>query len=571
MFNGIFRILKIAEEDKKSLYLSILCSVIESMMTFVQYILVFYSIHLYINKNINNSDILFISIVMFLSIIFRIIFRRLIDGLQSAKGLSIFARQRIKLVNHLKNLPMGYFSEDNMGNIISVLTTDLIFAEEAAMTYFGQLISGYISVIVSILFMLIINVNIGVIYIVILLISYIAITYLNKINKKFGKIRQNQLGDLSNSVVEFIKGISIIKAFSMDNEKGNELNKAFRETRDKALEFEKKYFFPRLLTESSFAIGSGALIIATLLFYYYRYLTIDMAIGMLILSSVSLSSIIVIVTGITRFGILEAVLDRYDSIMEEKALIDKGVVNNIDKFNITFDNVSFSYENHDVIKNMSFEIKENTVTAIVGHSGSGKSTIANIMVRFWDIDRGKIKIGGKDIKSLSLNYWLSNISMVFQNVYLFEDSIFNNIVIGKNKAKKEEVIEAAKRARCHEFIIKLPKGYNTAVGLGGATLSGGEKQRISIARAILKNAPIVLLDEATSSVDPENELYIQEAINELVKDKTLIVIAHGFSSIREADNILVIEEGKLVEQGNHKELIKSKGVYNKMYTYYRSS
>lgn len=567
MYKLVLRIMKIAGEDKNSLLLSILFSFFESIMVFIPYMLVFFSVYQYINNALTLNNIITISIIMFISIILRAILRRIIDGLQSTKGLNIFTRQRIKLVNHLRKLPMGYFSEDNMGNIISVLTTDLIFAEEIAISFFGQLVNSYISILFSMIVMLIINIQMGLVYIVILMVAFVTIKYLDGINKKYSKIRQDQFGNLSNAVVEFIKGMPTIKAFSMKDDE-HKIIDTFDATKEKALTFERKYFLPRILTESSYTIGTSVLILATLLLYYYGFFTKDLTLGMLIFSSVSLNALLVIINGVTRFGILEAGLDRFDELMEEKELIDIESDNKLTSFDIEFKDVCFAYEENDVIKNMSFKIKENSLTALVGPSGSGKSTITNLIARFWDIDKGEITIGGTNCKNISLDILLSNISMVFQNVYLFQDTIFNNIAFGLDNATREDVINAAKRARCHDFIMKLPNGYDTVVGEGGATLSGGEKQRISIARAIMKDAPIILLDEATSSVDPENEIYIQEAINELVKNKTLIVIAHRLSSIKEADNIFVIKDGMLVEKGNHKSLLEKNGLYRKMYSYY---
>jgi ATP-binding cassette subfamily B protein len=210
---------------------------------------------------------------------------------------------------------------------------------------------------------------------------------------------------------------------------------------------------------------------------------------------------------------------------------------------------------------VSFGLKENSMTALVGKSGSGKSTIANLLVRFWDINSGTIYIGGIDIKELPLSVLMNQISMVFQNVYLFEDTIYNNILMGRSDATEQEVIEAAKKARCYDFVMELPNGFQTIIGEGGASLSGGEKQRISIARCILKDAPIVILDEATASVDTDNESYIQEAISELVKGKTLLVIAHRLNTIQNADQILVIDNGQIAQQGTHEELLKQPGIY----------
>ncbi len=568
MFKIIIRILKIAEDDRKSLILSIVFSFLENITIFVPYMLVFYSVHIYLNGKLSVDKIVWISIIMLIGIVLRGVFRRIIDGLQSAKGLDIFARQRKKLVNHLKQLPMGYFSEDNMGNIISILTTDLIFIEDNAMTFLGQLINSYIGIFLSAIAMLYINVNLCIVYVAIILVGYFAVKYLDKINTKHGKIRQDQFGNLSNSVVQFIKGMPTIKAFSIEDTKNVDLDGVFIDTKEKALTFEKKYLLPRILTDSSYTVSTGILILATLILYYFGSISKDLALGMLIFSSVSLGSLVTIINGVARFGILKAGLDRFDEVMEADELTNVDNKHEIKNFNIEFDHVSFSYDENEVIKDMSFKIDENTFTALVGKSGSGKSTITNLIARFWDIEKGKIKIDGINIKDMSLDSLLSNISMVFQNVYLFQDTIFNNIAFGLEGATREDVIKAAKKARCHDFITELPNGYDEMIGEGGATLSGGEKQRISIARAILKDAPIVLLDEATSSVDPENELYIQEAISELVKNKTLIVIAHRLSSIKYADNILVVEDGKIIEKGNHEELIQLKGVYNNMYAYY---
>ena len=262
--------------------------------------------------------------------------------------------------------------------------------------------------------------------------------------------------------------------------------------------------------------------------------------------------------------VMESCLDRLEEILSEKILPDTGIMK-LPKFAdgnvVDYENVSFSYGEHEVLRNITFSLKENTMTALVGPSGSGKSTIANLLARFWDVKSGFIAIKGVDIRNLSIEELMGQISMVFQNVYLFQDTIYNNILMGKSDATEKEVYEAAKKARCYDFIMALPEGFNTLIGEGGATLSGGEKQRISIARCILKDAPIVILDEATASVDSDNESYIQEAISELVKGKTLLVIAHRLNTIQNADQILVIDAGEIVQKGTHDQLIQQKGIY----------
>ncbi len=262
---------------------------------------------------------------------------------------------------------------------------------------------------------------------------------------------------------------------------------------------------------------------------------------------------------------MEAGLDRYDAVMKEEIIDADGTDIQLENFDVSFDNVTFAYEEENVLKNVSFEVKENSMTALVGKSGCGKTTVTNLIARFWDIQKGQIRVGGVDVKEMTSDSLLRNISMVFQDVYLFEDTIINNVKFGKPDATMEEVVEACKKARCYDFIQSLDNGFDTLVEEGGSSLSGGEKQRISIARAILKDAPIVLLDEATASVDPDNEKYIQQAITELIRNKTLIVIAHKLRTIKHASQIVVLDKGEITEIGNHDSLIAENGLYKELW------
>ena len=265
----------------------------------------------------------------------------------------------------------------------------------------------------------------------------------------------------------------------------------------------------------------------------------------------------------SQIRIMEACLNRYEALKEIDTLQDGENDTKVKRFDIEFQNVSFSYGEEEVIHDVSFNVPEQSMTALVGYSGSGKSTIANLIVRFWDVQQGSVIVGGINVKELTYDNLLKNISMVFQKVYLFQDTIANNIRFGKPQASMDEIIFAAKAAGCHDFIMALPEGYDTIVGEGGSSLSGGEKQRISIARAILKDAPIILLDEATASIDPENEHLIQRALARLTHGKTVIAIAHRLNTIRHADQILVIDDGRLVQKGTHDELVAQDGVYKR--------
>ena len=262
-------------------------------------------------------------------------------------------------------------------------------------------------------------------------------------------------------------------------------------------------------------------------------------------------------------GVIDDAMDQLDALRGEQFIDAAGREIALTHYDIAFRNVDFGYDSRQVLKNVSFTIPEQTSTAIVGPSGSGKTTICSMLARFYDPQSGSITVGGHDLREFTCDVLLSNISMVFQNVYLFHDTIRANILFGRPDASEEEMIEAAKKARCHEFIMVLPDGYDTVVGEGGGTLSGGEKQRISIARAILKNAPIIILDEATASVDPENEHLIQQAISELTRGKTIITIAHRLATIRNADQILVVDDGRIAERGTYAELVQQDGLYKR--------
>ena len=261
--------------------------------------------------------------------------------------------------------------------------------------------------------------------------------------------------------------------------------------------------------------------------------------------------------------VVDASLDRLEKISDIPLLDEDGEEHIPENYDIEVRNISFSYDREEVIRDVSFRVPQATSCAIVGPSGSGKTTLCNLIARFWDVDGGKILLGGTDVRNYTCDSLLKNFSIVFQQVYLFEDTIENNIRFGKPDASMDEIVSAAKKACCHGFISELPEGYKTHVGESGASLSGGEKQRISIARAILKDAPVVILDEATASVDPENEIELQKAIAELTREKTLLMIAHRLNAVRRADQILVLEKGRIVQRGTHSELIVQEGIYRR--------
>jgi ATP-binding cassette subfamily B protein len=329
------------------------------------------------------------------------------------------------------------------------------------------------------------------------------------------------------------------------------------------IKIEKNYVPYNCLHQFALKAASVAIMLVAAILAVHGAMAIPILLMMVIFSFVIFGHIEPVNNAAHVLEIIDATLDKLADI-EKAEFIDQGGRDiQLSQYDIRFRNVTFAYEKRDVLKNISFTIPENTTTAIVGPSGSGKSTICSLIARFYDVDQGSVSIGGVAVKQMTCDNLLKNISMVFQKVYLFHDTVLNNIRFGKPEASLEEVMEAARKACCHDFIMSLPNGYETVIGEGGSTLSGGEKQRLSIARAILKNAPIVILDEATASVDPENEYAIQKAISALVHGKTIIIIAHRLATIQNADQILVVDQGVIAERGTHEELAKQKGVYQR--------
>lgn len=544
-------------------------AILESNMAFVPYMLLFYLIKVGIERSFERKDFYTVFLGMVVSVALRAVFKRLHDILQQDKGYYAFAENRLKLTEHLAKLNMGYYTDGNIGNITSVITTDISFIEEYAMMQMGILISGMASLVPSTIFLFLFDFRLGALYLGLILIGTLCLGCFLRAMNRNARTRQDNLSRLSHAVLNFMRGMQTIKAFNMQREKSTEMNTEIERTQKGSLHFVTDVAGAQLLFLLGSSLPTAAMIIYISHLILARGFDLAYGLGFIVFSFVIFLPLTLFGNAAEILEIAEASIERYNVIMQEKEMEDrKDASIPIEKMDIQFRDVSFAYEEKQVLKEINLEIKDRSFTALVGRSGSGKTTIANLIARFWDVEEGEIRIDGKNIKEIPIETLLSNISMVFQRVYLFNDTIYNNIAFGNPKATREEVIEAAKKARCHDFILKLEQGYDTMVGEGGSTLSGGEKQRISIARAILKDAPLILLDESTAGIDPENERFIQEAIEELVRDKTLIVIAHRLSTIRHADRIVYMEDGRILESGTHEELLARKGEYKKQYDFY---
>ncbi|WP_312636886.1 ABC transporter ATP-binding protein [Oscillibacter sp.] len=499
----------------------------------------------------------------------QMLFHHIADRLQSAAGFLLFADKRMELGAHLRKMPMGYFTEGNIGKISSVLSTDMVFIEENCMAVLADLMSYLFAQGILVAFLFFFNVWIGLAGLIVVVLITLLGRGLKKEAVEDSHIRQAQLENLTESVLDFTEGIGIIKTYNLLGEKSKTLTGSFEETCRTSLAFEENHTPWQRGLNLIYGLGTTFVVGLSAFLYFKGMLDVTYLVGTMLFVFDLFGPLKALYSQSARLTVMNSCMDRIEEVFREQELPDTGA-NHIpaqsDAPEVQFEDVTFAYGEKNVLQNVSFDLPKNRMLALVGPSGGGKSTIASLLARFWDVKAGKILVRGQDIRTVPLSELMDQISMVFQRVYLFQDSIYNNISIGRQEASREEVMEAAKKARCYDFIMALPEGFDTVVGEGGASLSGGEQQRISIARCILKDAPIVILDEATASVDADNESYIQEAISELCKGKTLLVIAHRLNTIRNADEILVIAGGGIAQQGTHDGLMEQTGIYKQFVT-----
>ena len=569
MLKILHRIVCMTGKYSSRIRASYITSFIKGIMMKAPLIFSFMAISLFMKGQMQEKICLYLGIGLVLCIAVEAVFEHITNVLQSATGYEVFADMRMRLGDHLRKLPMGYFTEGNMGKISTVLCTDMVFIEECCMTVLSELVTFMISQGLMTLMMFAMDVRLGIAALTVIIAFVIVGNCMMKTTLAHSKTKQEGSESLTEEVLDFAEGIGIIKSFNMLGEKSKSLSAEFEKSCKESIDFEKSYGPWARALYLTYGIGTSFMLAVAGLLYAKGEMAPDYMVGMVLFLFDLFISIESYYGQITRLTVTAASLDRIEEVFEAEELHDfadialsKDAGGN-DSL-VEYSDVSFGYTGKNVLNHISFTMKKGEMTALVGPSGGGKSTIASLLARFWDIKEGTIKVDGKDIKNVSLGSLMDKISMVFQRVYLFKDTIYNNIVIGRPDATREEVIEAAKKARCYDFIMSFPEGFDTVIGEGGASLSGGEKQRLSIARCILKDSPIVILDEATASVDADNERAIQEAISELCKNKTLLVIAHRLKTIKDADQILVISDGKIIERGNHEKLMEKDGVYAHM-------
>ncbi len=471
------------------------------------------------------------------------------------------AEKRIGIGDRMKYMPMGYFNSHSLGNITAAVTTTMADVEEIAPRVIDKSINGLIHAVIIAIAVTLFDWRIGLIVIggIVLFIGVNAL--LQRRSRKLAPQRQAAQAKLVEAVLEYVQGMSVVKAFHLDKTANKTIDRAIADCERNNFGLEKNYIPFFGVQQLILRLTSVAVVLASIIFCLNGTLELFMGLLMMISAFIIYSQLEVAGSMSSLLRSIDVSMDRVDEIHKTPVMDESGSALTPKRFDIEFSHVGFSYDRKKIIDDVSFKIPQGTMTAIVGPSGGGKTTLCNLMARFWDVDEGTVTLGGKNVQDYTLDSLLKNISMVFQNVYLFNDTIANNIKFGKPDATMDEVIEAAKKASCHAFISALPDGYDTVIGEGGATVSGGEKQRISIARAMLKDAPIVILDEATANVDPENESKLQAAIAELTRNKTIVMIAHRLKTVRNADQILVVADGKIVQRGTHDELIQQPGIY----------
>ena len=603
MLKILHRIVCMTGKYSSRIRASYITSFIKGIMMKAPLIFSFIAISLFMKGQMQEKICLYLGIGLVLCIALEAVFEHITNVLQSATGYEVFADMRMRLGDHLRKLPMGYFTEGNMGKISTILCTDMVFIEECCMTVLSELVTFMISQGLMTLMMFVMDIRLGIAALTVIIAFVIVGNCMMKTTLAHSKTKQEGSESLTEEVLDFAEGIGIIKSFNMLGEKSKSLSTEFEKSCKESIDFEKSYGPWARALYLTYGIGTSFMLAVAGLLYAKGEMAPDYMVGMVLFLFDLFISIESYYGQITRLTVTAASLDRIEEVFQAEELKDVGdqefsestketekdsadramsesaketrkdsddtvFLENTEEAQkdslVEYRDVSFGYTGKNVLNHISFSMKKGEMTALVGPSGSGKSTIASLLARFWDIKEGTIKLNGKDIKNISLGSLMDQISMVFQRVYLFKDTIYNNIAMGRPDATREEVIEAAKKARCYDLIRSLPEGFDTVIGEGGASLSGGEKQRISIARCILKDSPIVILDEATASVDADNERAIQEAISELCKNKTLLVIAHRLKTIKDADHILVVSDGKIIERGNHDKLMEEDGIYARM-------
>ena len=564
MFEILAKFFKFSgRENGNKFKLSIVIGLVEALASAMKIPAIMYILIGLINKEAMGKYIGGSIAIMVIAVVIDIICKRFSTVLQTEGGYNASAFMRIKIAEHLRYLPMGYFNSNSIGEISSVTTNTMEMLGDVAARVVMLTTQGILETAMIVLMILIFDRRIGLISAAGVVIFFM----INSIMQKSGKSDSEKKvlcdTELISQIMEYIQGISEVKSYNLLGKQAKRLNAANEACAEINTKMELLFVPYHFLQGAVTKITGAVIVICSAVFYINGTMSAVYAIGMTIAAFMLYSSLECAGNYSSLLHVVSVCVDKANAILELDTMDIDGKEIKPQSCDIELEHVSFSYDKRKIIDDVSLSIPQRTTTAIVGPSGGGKSTLCNLIARFWDVDAGRVTLGGVDVKEYSMNSLMSNFSFVFQTVYLFADTIENNIKFGRQDATHEEVVEAAKKACCHDFISQLPDGYNTVIAEGGSTLSGGQKQRISIARAIMKDAPIVILDETTANVDPENEKELMDAVAALTKEKTIIMIAHRLKTVRHADRIVVVDKGRIVQQGTHEQLMQQEGIYRR--------